>query len=64
MLAAGVGLWLLGIMLSVNPSLVVVLGTVVLMVGLIVFVTERFESWLNRGQSALVDGLQAGWCVG
>jgi len=60
MLAAGLGSWLLGMTLPVNSTAIVILGTVALVVGLIMFVTELFESWLSRGQSALVDGLQAG----
>ncbi|MGA2784134.1 MAG: hypothetical protein ABSF09_05495 [Candidatus Bathyarchaeia archaeon] len=60
MLAAGLGSWLLGMSLPVNSTVIVILGTAALVVGLIMFVTELFESWLSRSQSALVDGLQAG----
>ena len=60
MLATGLGSWLLGMTLPVNPTTIVILGAAALVVGLIMFVTELFESWLSHGQSALVDGLQAG----
>jgi hypothetical protein len=60
MLATGLGSWLLGMTLPVNSTTIVILGTAALVVGLIMFVTELFESWLSHGQSALVDGLQAG----
>lgn len=35
-------------------------GGLLLVVGLIFFIAEIFETWLSRSQSALVDGLQAG----
>ena len=35
-------------------------GAIVLVVGLVLFVTDLLENWLSKGQSALVDGLQAG----
>lgn len=38
----------------------IVVGAVLILVGLVLLVTELMETWLNRGQSALVDGLQAG----
>ena len=36
------------------------IGAIFLVIGLALFVTELFETWLSRGQRALVDGLQAG----
>ena len=47
------------VVLPVNSILVVALAVLFLLAGLIVLVTELFEMWLNRGQAALVDGLQA-----
>jgi hypothetical protein len=35
-------------------------GAILLIVGLLLLVTELMESWLSKGQTALVDGLQAG----
>jgi predicted membrane channel-forming protein YqfA (hemolysin III family) len=46
--------------LPVSNSLVAGVGVVLLIIGVLVFVTEVFESLLTRGQTALVDGLQAG----
>jgi len=39
---------------------VAVAGAVLLAVGLLLLITELMESWLSKGQAALVDGLQAG----
>ena len=36
------------------------MGVILFVVGIALFVTELFETWLSRGQRALVDGLQAG----
>jgi len=35
-------------------------GAIVFVVGLVLFITDLLETWLSKGQSALVDGLQAG----
>ncbi len=35
-------------------------GTLLLVVGLLLLITELMETWLSKGQTALVDGLQAG----
>lgn len=35
-------------------------GALLLVVGLLLLVTELMERWLTKGQTALVDGLQAG----
>jgi hypothetical protein len=47
---------------SPYPSfpLLVVAGAVLLVIGLLLLITELMETWLSRGQTALVDGLQAG----
>jgi cytochrome c oxidase subunit IV len=45
---------------TLNWVLGVVLGAVLILVGLALLVTELMETWLTRGQKALVDGLQAG----
>lgn len=35
-------------------------GAILLVVGVLILITELMEVWLTRGQTALVDGLQAG----
>ena len=36
------------------------LGVLLAVLGLVLLVAERLETWLSSGQTALVDGLQAG----
>jgi polyferredoxin len=43
-----------------NPTLAIILGTLLLVAGALILITEMLESWLSHGQAALVDGLQAG----
>ncbi len=45
---------------SLNVYAVGVIGALLIVVGLLLLVTELMEAWLSRGQSVLVDGLQAG----
>lgn len=45
---------------SLNPTILSVLGALLLVIGLLLLITELMETWLSRGQTALVDGLQAG----
>jgi hypothetical protein len=35
-------------------------GAVLFVLGLLLLVTDLMENWLSKGQTALVDGLQAG----
>jgi len=35
-------------------------GSILLLIGIGVLIMELMETWLTRGQRALVDGLQAG----
>jgi len=35
-------------------------GVLLCVVGFVLLITELLETWLSRGQKALVDGLQAG----
>lgn len=35
-------------------------GTLLLIIGVLLLITELMENWLSKGQTALVDGLQAG----
>ena len=46
--------------LPLANALVGGIGVVFLIVGFLVFIAETLESFLSRGQVALVDGLQAG----
>lgn len=46
--------------LPLGNALVGGIGVLFLIVGLLVLITEILESFLTRGQVALVDGLQAG----
>lgn len=52
--------WIVGIHFPLNSTLEMILGVLLLLVGVLIFITEMFESWLSHGQAALVDGLQAG----
>jgi hypothetical protein len=70
----GLGMIVLGILLvavsigsmvvrytsSLNLTLLGGLGALVLFIGALLLITELLETWLSRGQAALVDGLQAG----
>ena len=60
MFVAGVASWLLGLLLPINSTVMIICGIALSAAGLIIFITDLFEAWLSRGQSALVDGLQAG----
>ena len=46
--------------LPLGNSLVGGIDVLLLIIGLIVLITEILESFLSRGQTMLVDGLQAG----
>ena len=46
--------------LPLANALVGAIGVLFLIVGLLVLIAEILESFLSRGQVALVDGLQAG----
>lgn len=43
-----------------NVPVLGALGAFLLVVGLLLLITELMETWLSHGQTALVDGLQAG----
>jgi hypothetical protein len=46
--------------LPLGSSLLGGIGVLLLIVGLLLLISEIFESLLTRGQTMLVDGLQAG----
>lgn len=45
---------------SANIPILTAVGIVLFVVGVLLFIAEVLESWLTKGQTALVDGLQAG----
>lgn len=45
---------------TLNWILAAAIGSILILVGIGIFVMELMETWLTRGQRALVDGLQAG----
>jgi zinc transporter ZupT len=55
-----IGFYLFHISSALNLALFGVVGAVLLVVGLLLLITELIETWMSRGQTALVDGLQAG----
>jgi uncharacterized membrane protein YidH (DUF202 family) len=56
----GLVLWIISARSLFDSSVTMILGILFLAVGILIFITEMFESWLSHGQAALVDGLQAG----
>jgi pilus assembly protein TadC len=59
LVALVVGAYMLQFMLPVNGVPLVAVAVVSFVVGLIILVAEPIEGWLDRSQTALVDGLQA-----
>jgi uncharacterized membrane protein HdeD (DUF308 family) len=45
---------------AVNWVVPLVVGAILCIAGFVLLITELLETWLSRGQKALVDGLQAG----
>ena len=60
MVALAVGAYLLQVMLPVSSVLLMAVTVLSLVVGLIILVAVLIAGWLDRSQTALVDGLQAG----
>jgi uncharacterized membrane protein YcjF (UPF0283 family) len=46
--------------LFANVPVLGVGGALLLVMGVLLLITELMEDWLSKGQTALVDGLQAG----
>jgi hypothetical protein len=44
----------------VSAPILAAAGALMLIIGLLLSITELMENWLSKGQTALVDGLQAG----
>jgi hypothetical protein len=45
---------------TLNWIIPAAVGSILILIGMGVLVMELMETWLSRGQRALVDGLQAG----
>lgn len=45
---------------AVNWVVPLVVGAIMCIAGFVLLIMELLETWLSRGQKALVDGLQAG----
>ena len=56
----GSGIYILDGTPTLNWAVPLAIGLVLFVVGLVLFITDLLESWLSKGQRALVDGLQAG----
>ena len=57
---AGLASWIISTRSPFVSSPIIILGVLFLVVGILIFITEMFQSWLSHSQVALVDGLQAG----
>jgi len=53
-------LLLMGAAPRLNWIILLAVGTLLCVAGFVLLVMELLETWLSRGQKALVDGLQAG----
>jgi fatty acid desaturase len=51
---------LIGAAPMLNWIILLAVGTLLCVAGFVLLVMELLETWLSRGQKALVDGLQAG----
>jgi hypothetical protein len=60
LVAVCLGAYVFHAMLPVSSVLLMAFAVLSLAVGLVVLVAELIEGWLDRSQTALVDGLQAG----
>jgi hypothetical protein len=60
LLVGSIILWVLNLGSTLSPTLLAIGGALLLIVGFSLFVADFFEAFLSRGQTALVDGLQAG----
>jgi hypothetical protein len=60
LVAVSLGAYAFHARLPVSNVLLTTVAVLSLVVGLVVLVLESIEGWLDRTQTALVDGLQAG----
>ncbi|HKM75939.1 MAG TPA: hypothetical protein VJZ32_05940 [Candidatus Bathyarchaeia archaeon] len=56
----GVFQWLFSSAVKFDDMILMICGTVLVIVGILLFIADLFEAFLSHGQTALVDGLQAG----
>jgi len=56
----GVFQWLFSSAVTFDDTVLMVCGAVLVIVGILMFLADLFETFLSHGQTALVDGLQAG----
>jgi membrane-bound ClpP family serine protease len=65
-MAVGVSLVALAVILIVSNEstlswiILVAIGSILFLIGIVLLIMELLETWMSRGQRALVDGLQAG----
>jgi len=60
LLVASVVSWVLAREFPLSVAAAAVFGAALVIVGIVILSTEFLEAALSRGQTALVDGLQAG----
>jgi len=56
----GVSRWFSSSAFGADSTVLMLCGLCLVVVGILVFVADLFETFLSHGQTALVDGLQAG----
>ena len=59
-IVASLSLWVGMTRSTFGLIVTIILGLVLILAGILIFITEVLESWLGHSQAALVDGLQAG----
>jgi len=52
--------WLSSLVFTFDDTVLMICGVVLVIVGILIFIADLFETLLSHGQTALVDGLQAG----
>jgi len=60
LLVSGTVNWVFSSVVTFEDTSLIIGGAILLLVGIFVFVADLIETFLSRGQTALVDGLQAG----
>jgi len=60
LLVSGIVNWVFSSVVTFEDTSLIIGGAILLLVGIFVFVADLIETFLSRGQTALVDGLQAG----
>ncbi|MGO9644512.1 MAG: hypothetical protein ACLPY5_07165 [Candidatus Bathyarchaeia archaeon] len=56
----GVFQWLFSSTVTFDDTVLMICGGFLVIVGILMFIADLFEAFLSHGQTALVDGLQAG----